>query len=134
MSKYYKIDGNDIIEVCDIEEHLSAIRETVTDYQNAIKSITDCVNDLTSESFKDEQFRRMQENLDNMRADLNRGFPISAEEAAAIQNWKREHNKTHVDGSAIGGRYEYKFIPTSLGTIGVVKCTCGAEFEFSSLK
>lgn len=64
-------------------------------------------------------------------------FIISKYEAKEIENWKSEHEeKVHKGDNyagAIGGKYAYEFTPTSIGTIGVVKCCCGEEFEFRSL-
>ena len=33
----------------------------------------------------------------------------------------------------VGGKYIYKFVPTSIGTIGKVVCSCGEEFTFQDL-
>ena len=37
------------------------------------------------------------------------------------------------NGGAIGGTFTYEFIPTSIGTIGTIKCTCGDSFTFEDL-
>ena len=91
---------------------------------------------LKSEHYKDEALAQMKEELDEAKADLNRGFGITEEEANAIHDWTLAHSKTVHDGSyggAIGGLYEYVFTPTSIGVIGVVRCHCGAEFCFEDI-
>ena len=91
---------------------------------------------LNSEHYKDEELARMKKELDEAKADLNRGFGITEEEAKAIRDWEFIHSKAVHDGSyggAIGGLYEYVFTPTSIGVIGVVRCHCGAEFCFEDI-
>ena len=66
------------------------------------------------------------------------GFEPTEREDVKIREWKEKHNNEAHNGSyayagAIGGRYTYEFTPTSIGTIGVVKCICGAEFVFRDL-
>ena len=65
------------------------------------------------------------------------GFPITEEEVKVIEEWQKKHEEEVHNGSsyagAIGGRYSYSFTPTSIGTFGVVKCSCGAEFEFQKI-
>lgn len=36
-------------------------------------------------------------------------------------------------GGCCGGRYTYQFVPTSIGTIGEVICSCGEKFTFQDL-
>ena len=43
---------------------------------------------LTDEYDKDEEIQKMNQQLDNMREDLRRGFPITEIENERIKNWK----------------------------------------------
>jgi hypothetical protein len=45
---------------------------------------------------------------------------------AAAEDYKMTHN-------CCGAWYTYEFTPTSLGISGVIKCSCGDEFEFQSI-
>lgn len=36
-------------------------------------------------------------------------------------------------GGCIGGTYTYEFVPTGIGTVGTVKCSCGAAFKFQDI-
>lgn len=85
----------------------------------------------------------MQERLDEMQKDYWRGFPITEKEQKAIDEWKKKHNeeahgyttdymRMRAEGCS-GGRYAYQFLPTALGTSGVIKCSCGAKFEFQEI-
>ena len=45
---------------------------------------------------------------------------------------KEKHNGDAYAG-AIGGKYKYIFVPTSIGTVGSIKCSCGGDILFSEL-
>lgn len=49
-----------------------------------------------------------------------------------MKHIKEKHFCTQY-GGAIGGSYSYTFTPTSLGTVGEIKCTCGDKFCFREL-
>lgn len=98
---------------------------------------------LKDKAWKDKKLQEMKEQLDQMRADYYRGFPISEQDMASINRWKKKHDaEAHglttdtlrvKAGGVSGGRYSYHFVPTSLGTSGIVRCSCGAEFEFQEI-
>lgn len=98
---------------------------------------------LRDEKYKDNELLRMEAELKAMKEDYYRGFPISEEEQKSIREWMDKHDeevhhaRTLGDklklGGCCGGRYTYKFTPTSIGTIGAVKCSCGAEFIFREM-
>lgn len=98
---------------------------------------------LRDEKYKDNELLRMEAELKAMKEDYYRGFPISEEEQKSIREWMDKHDeevhhaRTLGDklklGGCCGGRYSYHFVPTSIGTIGTVKCSCGAEFTFQDL-
>lgn len=99
--------------------------------------------ELHDEKYKDNELLRMEAELKAVKEDYYRGFPISEEEQKSIREWMDKHDeeahhaRTLGDklklGGCCGGRYTYKFIPTSIGTIGTVKCSCGAEFTFQEM-
>lgn len=98
------------------------------------------IEHLKSEHYKDDALKRMSEELAEARAALNRGFEISEEESKAIEAWQKEHEATYHNnsgmlprGGASGGCYDYIFTPTSIGTIGIIKCDCGQHFTFQNL-
>ncbi|MBO5435925.1 hypothetical protein J6A31_09035 [bacterium] len=88
--------------------------------------------------------------IEALRAENNRlkeeqhyGFPITKDEREKIDLWIEEHDlKEHglftaddrlAAGGCIGGRYVYSFTPTSIGIIGTIQCSCGAEFTFQTI-
>ena len=130
------IDGK-FVMVHDLEECLQSIRIRNERNEETIKRLSEANKKLKEEHYKDEEIQKMQQKLDQMSADYRRGFPISEKEKEAIDAWKLAHEEEVHGGNsyagAIGGRYSYHFVPTSVGTSGVIRCSCGAEFEFCEI-
>lgn len=127
----------------DVTQTLDAIKREF-DSQNAhIIYLQNQNKKLKKEHYKDTELQKMKEELERVRADMYRGFPISAEEEKRIKEWQDKHDaevhglKTLKErvraGGCIGGRYSYEFVSTSIGVIGIVKCNCGAKFTFQDL-
>lgn len=85
---------------------------------------------------KDEEIVKLKKQLEQKenRIKNSQTFVILPEQVEAIEEWKKQHTKEKHGGSeyagAIGGRYSYKFTPTSIGTFGTIICDCGEKFEF----
>ena len=127
----------------DVTQTLDAIKREF-DSQNAhIIYLQNQNKKLKEEHYKATELQKMKEELERVRADMYRGFPISAEEEKRIKEWQDKHDaevhglKTLKErvraGGCIGGRYSYEFVSTSIGVIGIVKCNCGAKFTFQDL-
>lgn len=86
---------------------------------------------------KDEEIVKLKKQLEQKenRIKNSQTFVILPEEVKVIEEWKKQHTKEKHGGSeyagAIGGRYSYKFTPTSIGTFGTIICDCGEKFEFA---
>ena len=96
---------------------------------------------LKDEVWKDEELHKMKTELERMRKDYYRGFAITEYEENKIKEWKKKHEE-EVHGVRYdvpsykmrsGGSYSYHFVPTSIGCSGVIRCSCGAEFEFCEI-
>ena len=142
--KYYTMneDGK-CTTVYDIEDCLQSIRINHEDNIQRIRRLEEENRQLKSEHWKDTELTNMRKSLDEMTESCHRGFSITKQELEQINEWKRQHeeeahnivtpeDKLKAHG-AIGGRYSYVFIPTSIGTIGIIKCSCGAEFTFQEI-
>lgn len=136
------VDLRDLIPN-DINKALETIKKEVEKKDNEIERLREENRRLKEEYNKDEEIQKMQERLDEMQKDYWRGFPITEAEEKAIEEWKKKHDE-EVHGyttdkmrmkaeGCCGGRYSYKFVPTSLGVSGVIRCHCGAEFEFQEI-
>ena len=126
-----------------IEEALDAIKREFNAQNARIIYLQNQNKKLKEEHYKDTELKEMQEELERVKADMYRGFPISEEEEKRIKEWQDKHDaevhglktlkeRVHA-GGCIGGRYTYYFVPTSIGVVGSIKCNCGAEFIFQDL-
>lgn len=127
----------------DVAEAFQTIQREINllEYQN--KRLSEENSRLKNENYKDEELFKMKTQLEKMQQDYYRGFPISEEEQKSIREWMDKHDeevhhaRTLGDklklGGCCGGRYTYEFTPTSIGTIGTVKCSCGAKFTFQDM-
>lgn len=93
---------------------------------------------LNNQYANDKEIVRLKEIIDEQDAELSYGFGITEEENKTIKEWTKNHNaKKHgsetVYYGSIGGGMTYIFIPTSVGTVCKVKCSCGEEFCFRDL-
>lgn len=117
--KYHEFQG---YEKC--LEELGYTMQKVLDYAEKVEEENKRLND---EHWKDDRLQEMKEQYDRMMSEYVRGFPITKEEEKRISEWKEQHvnkrhNGNHMRGGAIGGSWEYLFVPTSIGTSGVCRC------------
>lgn len=134
----------------EFNKSLDNIKTYCNDLESRINFLEKENRELRDEHYKNSELQKMQQELENIQRRVSeirksslRGFPISEAEEAAIEKWKEDHDRdVHglatpdlrcKAGGCSGGRYTYKFVPTSLGTIGKVICSCGAEFQFQDL-
>ena len=145
MGEYDKVDPEtgEMVTVYDIKDCLRAIRIRNQDNEYCIKYLQEEVKKLKEEHYKDNEIKRLKQALGKALNDNFRGFPISEKEEELIEEWTKEHDrkvhrltsdKLRMQANGVsGGRYLYKFLPTSIGISGVIQCSCGAEFEFRKI-
>ena len=141
--EYSTTRNGNFIKVPRMQNCIDAILIRYNDALDKISRLEEINKKLRSEHYEDEELQNMKQELKNMKEDYYRGFPITKEEKEAIDKWKEQHEEevhclhTLEDrlraGGAIGGSYRYEFIPTSIGTVGKVVCSCGEEFVFCDL-
>lgn len=99
---------------------------------------------LKSDVYKDSVVKDLEKENKKLKQDLLRGFPITEEQQKMIRDWQLKHEaeihgrKTLEErlrsGGAIGGKYHFEFITTSIGICGEIVCDeCGQRFEFQEL-
>ena len=125
------------IKMDNFNEHIKEIVATVEAQDAVISALNEENNFLKNKYDENEEIKELKRRLrEESYKNLN-GFPITEEEMKAIKEWQKKHEEEVHNGSsyvgAIGGRYSYHFVPTSIGTSGTVKCVCGAEFEFQEI-
>lgn len=126
-----------------IDDCLELIKNEYARKDDIINSLRQENEKLKYEAYKDVELERMKKELEEMKADYYRGFPISEKEEKAIEAWTKKHDEEAHGlttnyarmkaGGVSGGRFSYHFVPTGLGTFGVIRCSCGAEFEFQEI-
>lgn len=131
----------------DVVEILRGLRKP--DIEKSFKEIKDYVDmcekdrkealDKVAEWNKDEEIQKLKNEISEMKKSKLKGlsFVVTEEELEEIEKWmdkhiKEKHGGDHYAG-AIGGRYSYRFVPTSIGEIGEVVCSCGETFCFREL-
>ena len=149
-------DNNDELKIFSGKINKDAARRLFKRYdyinfEEAIMAIIDRINDAEikkdeaykqlEEWNKDEEIQELKNKIESLQNNLNNirrySFEITREEHEAIEEWKKKHVEEKHNGDtyagAIGGRYKYIFVPTSIGTVGSIKCSCGETFCFSEL-
>lgn len=135
---------NFIFDNFTLDELFEKIRYKLDIAQKRISYLEKENKELKNEHYKNNKLQEMKQKLEEMEdAYYHRGFPISKEEEENIQKWIHQHeNEYHSPrktpfgtyrGGAIGGCYTYTFTPTSIGTVGTIKCSCGKEYTFMEL-
>lgn len=85
---------------------------------------------------KDEQIAELHRQLRKYQDKefLVSEFGFSEEEMADASKWTEKHYKeSKHSGGAAGGNFSYIIIPTGLGIIKEVKCSCGASHTIQDL-
>lgn len=141
--KYRTIVDGEYMEVETVDKCMKMLRYRFNDQKKTINNLRNQIKDLTDSQYKDKKLREMKDKLEATQREYNRGFPITDKEWDAIETWKGKHDRevhglTECNeriGGAIGGRYTFEFIPTTIGIIGTIKCgSCGEKFAFRELK
>ena len=127
----------------DIAEMLDEILDNYKVNEETINRLQGTIKNLKDEAYKDSELDSMKKELDTIRDDLYRGFPISEKEKKSIEEWRLKHEaeahgrdtleKRLSAHGAIGGSYTYIFTPTSIGVVGEFKCSCGETFTFQDI-
>lgn len=109
-----------------VEELCDIIKITIEQKDEQIAHLSEKNKQLKEESYKDRVIQKWQKENERLRQKNFNGFPISNKEKETIENWKRQHNTlihNNESSGAIGGRYDYIFTPTSIGDIGICRCS-----------
>lgn len=141
--KYVTYYDGKYTEVYKLDDCIRAILCRNKNNEDIIKRLEEENKKLKDENWASKELQKMKKEYEEMESDYYRGFPITEKEAELISSWKKKHEE-EVHGltteakrlkaaGTIGGRYSYHFVPTSIGTSGVVRCSCGAEFEFREI-
>ena len=150
MSKYKKdhiykggyskfIDGK-FKTIIGLEKSLDGIKDAIDEVFEYAESVEQENREILDANWKDKQLLEMEAKVNKAMEDLRRGFEITEDEMEAIKKWKDQHwaNKHNAldltsrlaKKGAIGGTFEYRFVPTSIGVSGTIVCSaCNQKME-----
>lgn len=129
------VDDGRLISVDDVFNNVHKLK----DYIVTLKDQRDRAWKELKEYNKDSEIQKLQEEIKKLNYILSGGigFFITEDEQKKIDQWINDHTEYKHNGShyagAIGGRYSYKFTPTSIGDIGEIICSCGDKYCFREL-
>ena len=130
-------DINKIMMKYSFEDCIKSLEEYNQKQEQKIAVLQAENNLLKEEFYKDKTIKRLKEEVSNLQSELRLSFDVSEKEWKEIKKWKKKHEQEkHEDNNchgAIGGNYTYVFVPTSIGTIGTIRCSCGEEFTFQNI-
>ena len=129
--------------ICKFEEDLSKLEQFIEILEQENERLKKENEYIKSKEYAHTELAKMQEELKELQKEYDLGFPITENENERILQWQKEHEakihkatttkqRMYLQGVS-GGRYSYHFLPTAIGTSGVVRCSCGAEFEFQEI-
>ncbi len=149
MSWFYTSVDGEFTKLADMDTACEEFIKNVKYHYEHCKAVNDRLKkenaELKDEHYRDEELQKWKAIAAEAQADCNRGFPISEREWEAVKAWMKQHDReahsldSDTDaafvkrGGAIGGNYKYEFVPTSIGVIGTVICSCGESFTFQEL-
>lgn len=137
--EYQKVLNGEFKTIKDFDGCLENLRYLSEMDKQTIERLRKENEKLRDEKFKDETIRDLQSQINDLTNRLNRAFEISENNSKKINNWMRTHIKqkhwnhftdSPISTGAIGGKFTYKFFPTSIATFGEVVCSCGAKIDF----
>ena len=135
--KYIVRKNGKFLEVPPIKDLCEMLAEKFEREEHQIEYLKEKIKELEDNHWKDEQFKKSMNDLNERKKDLDRGFPISKEDYDKAIDWIEKHEEKYHSkrtplprGGAIGGSYTWEFTPTSIGVFGSVKCSCGKSFTF----
>ena len=120
-------------------QDIKKVFQELYDHYRVVKNRNDYLikenQKLKDEHYEQDELAKMKKEYDRMKEDYYRGFPISEDELTKIHEWidKQQEKKPGL-GGAIGGRFIYKFVPTSVGVSGtIIDSFTDDKFTFQEL-
>ena len=134
-NSYYVIENDKVLNIPSNEEFLKTLRRKLDDYAKEVEYYKKKYNESLEETFTNTKIQECKEQLEEAKQMLSYGFGIDKETHEKIMNWHKSHSKNTGamrKNSALHS-LTYEFIPTELGVVGTVKCSCGKTYKFSDL-
>lgn len=125
------IDGK-FQERLPLDNIFNQIKNYINTVEEQNKQLIEENKKIKDKKYAENELSSMKKELNEMKSDYYRGFPISEKQDESILIWQDNHlenqhnlktfrEKLSAQG-AIGGNFEFRFVPTSIGTIGYCIC------------
>ena len=115
----------------DIKEIAEDMITSFESEQKINKYLKEENNKLKRDIWAQEEFARLKSEIEDLKSKLKHDFSISKEEYDKIEEFKKQYYSNYC--GAISGEFEYRFIPTSIGTVGVIIGPDKKEFIFREI-
>ena len=119
-----------MIKYDSIENILQSLKEKFFRQEKEIERLRLENAKLKNGIWQEEEMAWLKAEYDRMKEEYHRGFSISKEEKAMINEFINQHKGYY---GAIGGGFSYQFIPTSIGIIGTIIASNGDKLVFREL-
>ena len=131
-TKFSHIRNGKWVEVPEIKKIAEQLVERYQYQSEQYELLKEENEKLKSNIWEKEEISKLKSERDLYKKQLTFGFGITEEENEKIKQWIS--NRETKDTGAIGGRYEYRFFPTSIGIIcKIIDTTDGESFVFREL-
>lgn len=84
-----------MFDMLPFDEHLKMLKEKYDRECKCSEYLREELNKVKDESFKDSELKKMKQELETMRKEYYRGFPISKAEEEKIKEFMKKHNEIH---------------------------------------
>ena len=113
-----------------IENPIFEIQQKYDIIEREVKLLIEENAHLKSEHYKDDEIKRLNDQIEEYKEERRYGFPISKKSQEKIDKWMITHECPCKDKRSFGiSEYRFALIP-GIGYDSYVKCNCGAEFCF----
>lgn len=131
-TKFSHIRNGKWVEVPEIKKIAEQLVERYQYQSEQYKLLKEENEKLKHNIWEKEEIDKLKSERDLYQKQLSFGFGITEEENEKIKQWISDREDKNI--GAIGGRYEYRFFPTSIGVVCKIVDTINNEsFTFREL-
>ena len=121
-----------------LKPNLQKIFDDLNLYITSLENQLEFYKKMSDHYNKDKEISKLLKENKELKKKLGKqnDFALSDEEEKDITEWIESHlNEFHNsrDNISISSGFSYEFTPTSIGTVGIVKCSCGDEYCFRDI-
>ena len=121
-----------------LKPNLQKIFDDLNLYITSLENQLEFYKKMSDHYNKDKEISKLLKENKELKNKLikQNDFVITDREEKDITEWIESHlNEFHNsrDNISIYAGFSYEFTPTSIGTVGIVKCSCGDEYCFRDI-